>query len=58
MSPLNQFQDVYFVRNEDDLKNALIKLFNSNRFNNNLEYFWTDNNLPKWQKLLNDIYSN
>jgi surface carbohydrate biosynthesis protein (TIGR04326 family) len=56
MSPLRGYKDVKFIKSSDDLVKSLTHFMKKNSYNsNNLDYFYLDNNLPKWRKLLNAI---
>ena len=52
MSPLRGVKSVYFVKNSEDLSNAINTIEVTN-FNQKRNYFYLDSDLPRWQKWLN-----
>jgi surface carbohydrate biosynthesis protein (TIGR04326 family) len=58
MSPLRGFDGVSFVRTEADLEKAL-DIFRESKLNSStVDYFWSDKDLPRWRKLLDNYYRN
>ena len=53
MSPLIGVKSVYFIKNSEDLSNAINTIEVTN-FNQKRNYFYLDPDLPRWQKWLND----
>ena len=53
MSPLRGAKSVYFIKNSEDLSNAIntIEVTNLNQKGN---YFYLNPGLPRWQKWLNN----
>jgi len=53
MSPLRSYGEVDFISTEDELVNALKKIFSKPRKNiDPTSFFWLDHDLSRWKKLL------
>ena len=49
-SPLKDHSNVFFVSTQNDIRQAINSGFKDNSTN---DFFYLDNNMPKWKKILN-----